>query len=86
MSKARRQERARYEPIYDFKGDKAIGRRECMANASSREGLLAVYRGIEMSNVKPVIDRVFDFEQAKVSCAHLEGGSHFGKVVVQVTK
>jgi alcohol dehydrogenase len=36
-----------------------------------------------MAGIKPVIDRVFDFERAKEAFAHLESGSHFGKVVIR---
>jgi NADPH:quinone reductase-like Zn-dependent oxidoreductase len=36
-----------------------------------------------MAGVKPVIDRIFDFEAAKEAFAYLESGSHFGKVVIR---
>jgi alcohol dehydrogenase len=49
----------------------------------SREGLKDVARTIAMAGIKPVIDRVFDFEDAKEAFAHLESGSHFGKVVIR---
>lgn len=35
--------------------------------------------------IKPVVDRVFDFDQAKEALQYLENGGHFGKVVVKVT-
>lgn len=31
----------------------------------------------------PVIDRIFEFEQAPEACAYLQSGKAFGKVVVQ---
>lgn len=34
--------------------------------------------------IKPVIDRVFSFEQGKQAFEYLASGSHFGKVVVKV--
>lgn len=34
--------------------------------------------------IEPVIDRVFEFEQAKEALQYLESGAHFGKVVVKV--
>jgi hypothetical protein len=43
----------------------------------SREGLQDVARTIARARIKPVIDRVFDFEDAKDAFAHLESGSHF---------
>jgi len=33
---------------------------------------------------KPVLDRVFDFDQFAEAFKHLEGASHFGKVVIRV--
>jgi NADPH:quinone reductase-like Zn-dependent oxidoreductase len=49
----------------------------------SREVLQDVARTIARARIKPVIDRVFDFEDAKDAFAHLESGSHFGKVVIR---
>jgi NADPH:quinone reductase-like Zn-dependent oxidoreductase len=34
--------------------------------------------------LEPIIDRVFDFENAGEAYRHLESGSHFGKVVVRI--
>ena len=49
----------------------------------NREGLNDVARAIAEAGIKPVIDRVFDFERAKEAYAHLDGGSHIGKVVIR---
>lgn len=38
----------------------------------------------EGKGIKPVIDKVFGFEQAKEALEYLESGGHFGKVVVKV--
>lgn len=38
----------------------------------------------EEKGIKPVIDRVFKFEEAKDALKYLWSGSHFGKVVVKV--
>ncbi|KAK5942910.1 hypothetical protein PMZ80_005476 [Knufia obscura] len=38
----------------------------------------------EEKGIKPVVDRVFEFEEAKEALQYLESGSHFGKVVVRV--
>jgi NADPH:quinone reductase-like Zn-dependent oxidoreductase len=35
--------------------------------------------------IRPVVDRVFAFTELRKAFAHLEGGGHFGKVVVRVT-
>jgi NADPH:quinone reductase-like Zn-dependent oxidoreductase len=34
--------------------------------------------------IKPVIDRVFPFEQAREALRHMEAGAHFGKIVIKV--
>ena len=34
--------------------------------------------------LRPVVDRVFDFDDAPAAYGHLKSGSHFGKVVVRV--
>ena len=52
-------------------------------SVGSREGLQDVARTIAMVGIKPVIDRVFEFELAKEAFAHLESGLHFGKVVIR---
>lgn len=50
----------------------------------SRAMLEDVSRFVTLSNLRPVIDRVFRFDQAREAYAHLESGNHFGKVVVEV--
>jgi NADPH:quinone reductase-like Zn-dependent oxidoreductase len=40
-------------------------------------------RAIEQHRVKPVVDRVFTFEQIKEALAHLKGGAHFGKTCIR---
>jgi len=41
-------------------------------------------RFLEQHGIRPVIDRVFPFEQAKEAYRYLESGAHFGKVVISV--
>ncbi len=41
-------------------------------------------RLIAGEGVKPVIDRVFSFDQAAYAFHHLKSGTHFGKVVIRV--
>jgi NADPH:quinone reductase-like Zn-dependent oxidoreductase len=36
------------------------------------------------TNLEPVVDRVFTFDQAKEAYRYMESGSHFGKVVIAV--
>ena len=43
-------------------------------------------RAISANRLKPVIDRVFDFDQAREALRYMESGSHFGKIVVRVSE
>ncbi|KAJ9650609.1 hypothetical protein H2198_010081 [Neophaeococcomyces mojaviensis] len=47
------------------------------------EMLQAVYT--KEKGLKPVVDRVFEFDEAKEALQYLESGKHFGKVVIKVT-
>ena len=39
----------------------------------------------ERHEIRPVVDRVFAFEEARDALRYLWGGSHFGKVVIKVS-
>lgn len=41
---------------------------------------------IETADIQPVVDRVFDFEQSIEAFDYLSSGSHFGKIVIEVTR
>jgi NADPH:quinone reductase-like Zn-dependent oxidoreductase len=51
----------------------------------SRAMLEGVMRFVATTEIKPVVDRVFGFDEAKEAYRYMESGSHFGKVVIQVT-
>jgi NADPH:quinone reductase-like Zn-dependent oxidoreductase len=53
-------------------------------SVGSRRMFEDLNRFIVAMRIRPVIDRVFPFEQAREALAHLETGSHFGKVVIKV--
>jgi len=42
-------------------------------------------RAIALHQLHPVIDRVFEFDQAAEALSHLESGAHFGKIVIRVS-
>jgi NADPH:quinone reductase-like Zn-dependent oxidoreductase len=44
----------------------------------------AMNRAIVANRLSPVIDRVFDFDQALDAYRHLKSGEHFGKIVVRI--
>ena len=40
---------------------------------------------VEFAEMRPVIDRVFEFEHVKEALEYMESGSHFGKIVVRIS-
>jgi NADPH:quinone reductase and related Zn-dependent oxidoreductases len=50
----------------------------------SVEDLQAMVDAIAASRMKPVIDKIFSFDQAKQAFAHMESGAHFGKVAIAI--
>lgn len=50
----------------------------------SRETFERMNRAVEAVDLRPIIDRVFPFEEAKEAYRFLEAGRHFGKVVVKL--
>lgn len=53
-------------------------------NVGSREMFEAMNQAISAHKLRPVVDRVFPFEQAREAYRYLESGAHFGKVVVKL--
>lgn len=53
-------------------------------SVGSREMFVAMNRAIELGRSRPVIDRVFGFDEALAALQHLESGAHFGKVVIAI--
>jgi NADPH:quinone reductase-like Zn-dependent oxidoreductase len=50
----------------------------------SRQMFEDMNRMISANNLKPVIDKVFEFEEVKDALKYMESGSHFGKIVVKI--
>jgi NADPH:quinone reductase-like Zn-dependent oxidoreductase len=50
----------------------------------SRDMFESMNKLITARQIKPVVDRVFDFTEARAALTHLEGASHFGKVVIRI--
>ena len=48
-----------------------------------RDGFEAMVRAFEQHRVKPVLDKVFEFEALKEAMAYLKSGAHFGKVCLR---
>jgi NADPH:quinone reductase-like Zn-dependent oxidoreductase len=51
----------------------------------NREGFEDMTRAMTQHQLKPIVDRVFDFAQAREAFQHLRGASHFGKVAIRVS-
>ena len=54
-------------------------------HVGSREMFAAMNRAIAHSRLKPVIDRVFDFADAKAAYLHQQSGGHLGKIVIAIS-
>jgi NADPH:quinone reductase-like Zn-dependent oxidoreductase len=49
-----------------------------------REGLEALARAVAAHGLKPVVDRVFPWTEARAALEHLQRGAHVGKVCLEV--
>jgi NADPH:quinone reductase-like Zn-dependent oxidoreductase len=63
-----------------------LGRRAWVQGMSvgSTEMFEAMNRAIAAARLRPVIDKVFPFDEARAALHHLHSGAQFGKVVVRV--
>jgi len=50
----------------------------------SREHFLEMNQGITQLGLRPVVDRVYAFEEARQAFETMEAASHFGKIVVRI--
>jgi NADPH:quinone reductase-like Zn-dependent oxidoreductase len=50
----------------------------------SRADFLAMNKAIKLASLKPVIGAAFPFGEAPAALRHMEGASHFGKIVISV--
>ena len=44
----------------------------------------ALGRAMAASGIKPVIDKMFPFDEARAGYQHMAAGAHFGKIVIRV--
>jgi NADPH:quinone reductase-like Zn-dependent oxidoreductase len=56
----------------------------CGIQVGSRDMFEAMNRAIEVSRLQPVIDRVFEFEEARAAYEYLASAQHVGKVVIRL--
>jgi NADPH:quinone reductase-like Zn-dependent oxidoreductase len=50
----------------------------------SREHFESLVRFLNTTKIRPVIDRVFNFEEAREAYEYMQSGAHFGKVVISL--
>jgi NADPH:quinone reductase-like Zn-dependent oxidoreductase len=50
----------------------------------SRETFEAMNRAIALHRLRPVVDRIFPFMEARAALEHMAGQGHFGKIVVRM--
>jgi len=70
-------------PGIDFFQLKTSGASFRNITVGDRAGLLDLNRAVAATGLKPVIDRVFAFGDAREAFSHLESGAHLGKVVIR---
>src|ERR1700733_5807506 len=63
-----------------------FGRRANVQGISvgSTQMFMAMNRAVEVSGIKPVIDKVFSFADAPAAYQHMASGAHFGKIVIRI--
>jgi len=49
----------------------------------SRRMLEDLVKAVELAKLKPVVDRIFEFDGARDALRFMESGSHFGKIVIR---
>lgn len=49
-----------------------------------RQSLEAMSRAVARHEMRPVVDRTFPFDEAPAAMRYLEGGSHMGKVCIEI--
>ena len=56
----------------------------CGIQVGSRDMFEAMNRAIDVNKLQPVMDRVFDFTDARAAYEYLASEAHFGKVLIRV--
>jgi len=71
-------------PGIDYFRLKGSGATVRAISVGDRANLEDLVRCVGMTGLKPVIDRVFAFDEAREAFLHLKAARHFGKVVIRV--
>ncbi len=71
-------------PGIDYFRLKGTGASVRAITVGDRAALAELVRAVSVTGLKPVIDSVFPFAEARAAFRHLEAGKHVGKVVIEV--
>jgi NADPH:quinone reductase-like Zn-dependent oxidoreductase len=73
-------------PATEFNPAMIMARRANIQGISvgSTQMFEAMNRAIAASAIKPVIDKVFGFDEVKAAYQHMASGAHFGKIVIRI--
>lgn len=69
-------------PGIEFFALKTSGANFRNITVGDRAGLLELVRAVGAAGLKPIVDRVFAYDEAREAFSHLEGGTHLGKILV----
>jgi len=74
-------------PATEFNPGLVMGKRANLQGISvgSTQMFEALNRVISVNAIKPVIDKVFGFDEVQAAYKHMASGAHFGKIVVRVS-
>jgi NADPH:quinone reductase-like Zn-dependent oxidoreductase len=53
-------------------------------HVGSRDMFDAMNRAVALHRLKPAIDKIFSFSDAKAAYLHQQSGKHFGKIVISI--
>jgi NADPH:quinone reductase-like Zn-dependent oxidoreductase len=70
-------------PGIDFFQLKTSGASFRNITVGDRAALLELTRAVAASGLRPIVNRVFGFEEAREAFSHLESAEHLGKVVIR---
>jgi NADPH:quinone reductase-like Zn-dependent oxidoreductase len=70
----------------EFNPSLILGRRANVQGISvgSTEMFEAMNAAIGVNQIRPVIDRVFGFDEVQAAYKHMASGAHFGKIVIRL--
>lgn len=66
---------------FDLKASGAVLR---SIGVGDRAVLESLVRAVSGAKIRPVVDRVFPFDDAREAFAHLQSGTHIGKIVIRI--